>query len=639
MRALLWMTVFGWSILYGWLSIARYQGYNAGMLDLGNISQAIVSVNRGQPLVYTSPDGNASRLAGHVELIYYLVALAMTVWSDPRVLLILQAILTVSAAVAVYRMAQRRLPSLTSFWFAVGYLLFPTAVAAILFDFHGDTLAMPLLLWMLDALDDRAWFRFWILLLLSLICKFYIAAPVFLLGLTLLTARSAPFELENDPSRRNLGIAICAVTATYLLIIMLGVRPFFSNATSGGSRAYASFYFGAVSSIGVAGVLDRVINLLAVLMPTAFLWWHARWTAAPGFAIIGPALLSTGPGAAYAWSYHHYAAAVPFLVAASVVGAARMVERTKNSRLRQRDASAVGLLFLGASLLFHIWLNDTPLGITFWRAERGYGLDPSAYGRTSRDAVKDRWLAAVPDDAPVAASNFLAPHLFRRDSLYLVRYPDEPNAGRLAATLPNVKVALPDALFDFVQQTGRGFVGGVAYDLDAIRQLLQSPEWGLTAARDGLLRFERSPATDASLQQRIVSAPGEGTAVARFGDAIELISSAVEPLGGQRYRAVFRWRAIRDFQPDELWVAVSRLEGLPHARMVHLPSYALRSTPTWQAGEVWEEQFDVELPTEATPGQYQWLVGWYDTGHIDAFQTDERSRVGDEVPVTVLELP
>lgn len=635
----LWASAVLFAAMYSVLASARFHGYNSGMLDLGNMSQAIWSVVQGQALRHTNPAGNVSRLGGHVELIYFALAPWMGLWASPVVLVVAQAVLFATGAFPVYAMACRRLPPFASLCFALGYLLYPTAVSAVLFDLHGDTLALPLLLWMLDGLDQRGWRQFWLFLGLSLLCKFYISAPVFALGLMLLTARTAPFDLAHLPNRRRLGLLVCAVATLYGLFTLFAIRPYFATAATHDTSGYANYYFGTITSIGVIGVLDRVLNVLAVLTPSAFLWWRALPTAAPAFAIIGPALLSTGPGAAYAWSYHHYAAAVPFVIAGSVVGAAHLVEQTKNVRLRRRNAAAVGIIFLGASFLFHFGLNDTPLGLTFWRSAPGFGLSSGSYGRTSRDALKDRWLAeAVPSGVPLAASNFLAPHLFKRDTLFLVRYPDEPRSERLAQILPQVELAIPDALFDFVQGSGDGFVGGVAYDVDAIRQLLQAPTWGLTAARDGLLRFEREPQPEQVLQQRIARVADSSAAEARFADAIELVQSRIEPLGEGRYRSTFRWRALRDFQPHEQFVAVSVLTGLPHSRMVHLPSYALEPTTTWRAGDVWEEQSEVQVPADVA-GSYAWHVGWYDTRNLYAGETDARSRIGAEVAITVLELP
>lgn len=632
------------AVLYAGLSIAQYRGYNSGMLDLGNMSQAIGSVLRGQPLITTRPTGNESRLAAHVEFIYILLAPLMWLWPDPQILLIVQALLMATAAIPVYRIACRRLPPFASLSFALGYLVFPTAVAAVLFDLHGDTLAMPILLWLLDALDTRAWRRFWLYFALSLLSKFYVAAPLFVLGLTLLSARTAPLDLGHVPRRRRLGIAISAIAAAYGAIVVFGVRPFFASPVSNDLPNYASYYFGGLATIGVAGVLDRLVNLLAVVLPTALLWWWARWTTLPALAIILPATVSTGPGSSYAWSYHHYAVAVPFLVVGSIIGAAHRANRVTSARLHLRELRAGGVLFFAASLLFHVGLNDTPLSIPFWRSEPGSGLDASGYGRTSRDALKDRWLTAnVPPGAPIAASNFLAPHLSLRDTLYLVRYPDEPRADRLQVNLARVQTAIPDALFDYAEQTGAGFVGGVTYDLDAIRVLLQTPGWGLTAARDGLLRFDRNPAPGRALDQKIRQVDDPTPGSARFGDALEMVAGSITPTGSasasRRFRATFRWRALRDLRADEQFVAVSTLAGVSDARIVHLPSYALQPTSSWRAGQVWEEQFEVEIPAEVTAGRYDWNVGWYDERSIYAARTDARSRIGAEARVTALDLP
>src|SRR5688500_1521998 len=77
--------------LYGWLSLSVYQGYNAGMLDLGNMAQAFWTTLHGDglPLEMTQQHGNRSRLSGHTELIYLLLALLYALWQDPRMLLLI----------------------------------------------------------------------------------------------------------------------------------------------------------------------------------------------------------------------------------------------------------------------------------------------------------------------------------------------------------------------------------------------------------------------------------------------------------------------------------------------------------------------------------------------------------------------
>jgi len=168
------------------LSVMRYRGYNADMLDLGNMSQAIWSATQGRPLECTYRDGTFSRLALHAEVIYFLIAPFYALFPSPVTLLILQSFLFASAGFPLYALAYRKLQHVWAARLVVLiYLIYPVAQTAVLFDFHGDTLAMPLLVLMLDALDREAWWAYAGWLILALSCKFYVSAAVIGLGVTL----------------------------------------------------------------------------------------------------------------------------------------------------------------------------------------------------------------------------------------------------------------------------------------------------------------------------------------------------------------------------------------------------------------------------------------------------------------------
>lgn len=57
----LWIAILLISGMLGWLSVARYEGFNAGMYDLGNMAQAIWSGARGEPLLYSRPEVRVHR--------------------------------------------------------------------------------------------------------------------------------------------------------------------------------------------------------------------------------------------------------------------------------------------------------------------------------------------------------------------------------------------------------------------------------------------------------------------------------------------------------------------------------------------------------------------------------------------------
>ena len=614
------------AMLLSWLSVARYAGYNAGMLDLGNMAQAIGSVARGRPLISTFPDGPISRLALHVELIYYLFALPYALWPDPRLLLIGQALLFASGALPAYRLGLRASHSpLAARCLALIYLLYPVAQTAVLFDFHGDTLAMPLLVWALDAADRRAWRSYALWVALALSCKFYVALPVAATGALLW------WQGQRRAGARTL---VCALA--YGALAFFVIRPLFStSATPHAQRglSYVAFYFGALSE--VARTLgDRLLSALVVFVPALPLIWRGwRWLL-PALPIAAAALLSTGPGGAYDFRYHHYALVVPFVVMACAASI-----RTQGPRLRHSAVLQVAVV-----LIFTVLLVDTPLNPFFWLAPPGQGLDEAAYGATSRDRMKDEWLVQhVPPHAPLVASIYLASHLTSRDTLYATRYPDDPGAERLPAILPQVDYALADALFDWRTATDTGVVGGPTYERSAIRLLLKRSEFGLVAARDGLLLFARNPQPRSVLAQQIDTLPADSTiaAIHKFADGPELLEERLELLPSEgatrRVRATFTWRTPRPLRNAPL-VAVSYLQGVEDARFVHLPSYVLLPTSEWQPGERVREVFDVELPAGLASGRYTWRTGWYVASAMNAARTDTASRFGDEASM-IFDIP
>ncbi len=637
--------VAGCGLMVAWLSVARYLGYNAGMLDLGNMAQAIWSGTQGLPLTVTFPHvGSLSRLGLHVELIYYLFVPFYALWPDPRLLLVAQAGLYVLAAIPVYRMAWRATGTIfAARSMALIYLLYPTAQTSVLFDFHGDTLAMALLLFALDALDTRTWRTYALFIALALTCKFYVAVPVFGTGVVLAWWGSRPDE--NPIPVRWAGAWTILAALVYGSFIFLVVRPHFAPGSGGAAHTagwYLQYYFGRLAEI-VPTWDVRLLNAVIVFGPAILVIWRGwRWLL-PGLPVALAALLSTGP-LAYLFAYHHYALVVPFIVAAATDGIRRLAQGNQTATTppaasppgsrRRSWRSNLGLT-LASVLLFHIALVDTPLSPRFWGAAPRSGLHPSRYGITPRDAIKDRFLAEhITPRVPLAASDLLAPHLANRRTLYLVRYPGQPPGVELPGFLPHVDEVVADGLFEFYQR--------VDYERAEIAFLLRDPDFGLVAARDGLLVFRRDVPPEQVLRQRVelveprppVALPlSPATAYDPDPDPeqdppIRLVASHLTHTGGRRYRATFEWAASPDALgslPEGGAVAVSTLEQVPNARIVHLPTYALLPVADWPAGQNVRETFDVVLPNEIAPGRYTWRVGWYTLRDPASFATDQRS--------------
>ncbi|NJN17834.1 MAG: DUF2079 domain-containing protein [Oscillochloris sp.] len=489
----------GWGAIMIWLSLQRVLGYNAGMLDLGAMAQAVASVLRGQPLVTTGPNGNFSRLAGHVELFYFLLAPLWALWPDPRTLVVTQALLYMSGAFPAYRLGARaaRHP-LGGLCFSLIYLFYPVALTAVLFDFHGDTLAMPFMLFALDAVDRRAWrsFTFWAILAAS--CKFYVAGPLGLIGLI------AWWQYGE----RRIGLTIFLSALAYGLFTFLIIRPLFDtrfDTTSGTSLYYINYYFGQIATVAESWI-PRLVSAMVVFAPAILLaggGW--RWLL-PALPLAFAALISTGPGGSYHYGYHHYALVAPFVLMACAEGVRRvraLAEAGRTRRHWQADLAISAVLVILTTVL----LVDTPLNPRFWSGAPNNGFDHSVYGVTTRDRLKDRFLAEyVPPQAPIATSQFLATQLVNRDTLYLTRYANDLAEDRLSKVLPQVEYVVADALFDFRVVGQSRIIGGAAYDQPAIAALLRDPDFGLIAANDGVLIFARNPGT-AVMSQAISARP------------------------------------------------------------------------------------------------------------------------------------
>lgn len=613
--------IFG--LTMGGLSVARYRGYNLDSFDLGNMGQAIWSVTQGKPLVFTTEGIAWSRLSFHVELFYLLLVPVYALWPSPVSLLLVQALLYALGAVPVYRLARRHLQhDSAALLLALVYLLYPVGQTAVLFQFHGDTLAMPFLLLAIDALDQKSWWRYGLWLFLALSCKFYVAAPVAAMGVVLWWQ-----------GQRRVGLLTAVLAMAWGGLAFLVIRPYFAPtesvqaaATTGG---YLSYYFSQLDAIGQT-LSERLVNGLIVFVPVVLLVWRAPLWLLPAAAVTLPTLISSGPGPTYDYRYHHYALAVPFLLAAAVYGARQMQLRARPSTGTPLWLGRVRLtVFL--AVVFSGLLVDWPLNPLFYTAGpgSGQGVDGSGYGRILRDTFKDNWLQEnVPPDVPLMADDQLGSRLFNR----LIYYRTQPQFRSREALLPQVDYVVIDSLNDFNRVVSR-----MQIDYSVIGWLLQRSEWRLLRADDGLLLFGRE---GEALQQTIgliplSSLPG---VKATFADQIALGDVEILPLGENRFRLTVSWFALQPVEQEGL-TAVSQIKELPYTRFVHLHTAVLYPPQFWPTNQLIIETSEIALAADTPPGQYPLYLGWYDSRSLHAAATDARSRIGDEIQIGTLAIP
>jgi len=94
-------------------------------------------------------------------------------YADPRILLVFQTLVLVSGALPVFLLTRKYLPEwpILAALMVVAYLLSPALLGLNIFDFHPISLATPLLLYAMLALDHKRYGWFILACILGAMCK------------------------------------------------------------------------------------------------------------------------------------------------------------------------------------------------------------------------------------------------------------------------------------------------------------------------------------------------------------------------------------------------------------------------------------------------------------------------------------
>jgi uncharacterized membrane protein len=184
-----------------------------------------------------------------------------------------------------------------------------------------------------------------------------------------------------------------------------------------------SDFYGRYEAVGgsPAGVLETAVTDPGRILSTAFDERGVGYVAElllplAGFCLLAPAaLLVAVPELAVnllsstrtqtSIHFHYTAGLVPGLVAASVLGAARLAST------RPSLATPLGVVAVVAALVANYRLGAIPL----WQhVPGGESLRADSYEMTEHDRVATRALRVIPADEPVSATNTLGAHLSER---------------------------------------------------------------------------------------------------------------------------------------------------------------------------------------------------------------------------------
>jgi uncharacterized membrane protein len=342
----------GWAVVLFLQARDRYGRFLIGRYDLGNMVQAVWSTANGRPLEVTNgfTGEQMIRIGAHVDPILMALAPLWIVAPSPLTLIAVQVCAVALGAVPLFMLGKRHLGARPAALLALAYLAYPwigwTAVDA----FHPVTLAIPLFIFCVWALDADRLVVFSICAVLAALTGELMALPIAALGVWYWVARG----------RRTAGILIAAAGVGWVIVALRVLVPTFSGG--------ASVFYGAYSDVGgsPAGVFrtaltDPLAIVREVTQPTDLLYVlllalpvGGMFVLAPGIAAVALPQVSANLLANVEWTTdphsHYIAAVVPFLFAGACLGLRRL-----SSAAQLRGAIFVLTLSVATTLVAGPW--------------------------------------------------------------------------------------------------------------------------------------------------------------------------------------------------------------------------------------------------------------------------------------------
>jgi uncharacterized membrane protein len=391
-----------YAVLFLFAAIVHYAVFKEARFDLGDMVQSIWSTLHGHFLEGTTANGHqSSRLGFHVDPFLVLFVPLFWIWSSPVLLLVVQVLAVTSGALPVFWLARKHLDSSrAAAHFAFAYLLYPATqfnAFTIGDGFHPVSLAVPLVLYAVWFLDEDRLVAFSVVALLAATTKEEIPLAVGCLGIWYAVRRG----------RRLFGLSVFAVGLAFTLFDLLWVIPHFS-ATG------ADPFVGRYRSVGGTPhgmahklVTDPMAFVHTVATGHKALYLVLLFVPFLGLCLLEPLLLLgavpelaidllSSHGNQTSIGYQYTAGIAPFVIAASIFGAARF----------RHQAVRISLWVLVAATLVALISPINRLG-----------HDVRALGSPLVSA-KAHALDLIPAGVPVSASNELASHLSERRYIY-----------------------------------------------------------------------------------------------------------------------------------------------------------------------------------------------------------------------------
>ncbi|CAN5126217.1 DUF2079 domain-containing protein [soil metagenome] len=386
---ILYSICFLYLIVYLILGIVRHNHFGSYGYDLGIDDQIVWKYSHFQlPITTIDDTPYMLSLTNHVELIYVLLAPFYWIWSDVRMLIILQAVVTVFSAIPLYLVARKhQINPLLSYVLLLSYLTFYGVQHALWFDVHSTPFGASFLSWFLYALDGKRWRMASLAFVLTVLSKENFA---------LLTGLVSVVHFITTRNKQSLFFALASFG--YLVFIFSIYFPFF---VAGGYHYQArSGLLTQISWDNLYNTHEKKEVLLYSLLSFGFLPLMVPLYLLPFFGSLGSYFILGREVLTAQGLFLQYRIELAPLICFATIIAIR--------RYHGLNTKYTALYLLCCVLLIQYALHLPLSYVTkqwFWR-------EPAS--------VKDlRFvLTALPADASVVSQNNITPHISHRNDIF-----------------------------------------------------------------------------------------------------------------------------------------------------------------------------------------------------------------------------
>lgn len=398
-----------YSFYFAVTSFSRYDNFYTGRFDLGNMAQTVWNTLNGRIFLLTNPNGTEpiSRLAFHADFILIFMAPFYALWSNPKALLLIQAVVVGAGCFFIFLIAKRILKDKNlALAISFAFLINPSIQRANLYDFHPVTLAIFFLLGASYFYLKRSYVYFSIFALLSAITKEEIWLITAFFGIFI-------FLFQK---RRIIGAAVFFISIFifvgliwYLMPNALGSQHFalsyYSEFGDSPSDIVKTIIFSPQKTLSTIFEQNRLNYLKQIFLPAGFLSIMSPLFLV--FAVPDLMINLLSNNSQLHQIYYQYTAPInPFVFLSMIMGIALLIKITNLPK-------AFFIIYILIFSLTGAYLYGPLPGA------REPNIDMYTRQLGDRDFVES-YLSEIPKSYSITATNNAGSHLSERQRIYTV---------------------------------------------------------------------------------------------------------------------------------------------------------------------------------------------------------------------------